>query len=118
MIETNNDRAATHTPKTNKSQWDSACELFLRAVPPADRAQVEALIHGMHNGGAGLREWISAIAWRGSIIPAQIPQVIIDVYLHDSEAAPLHDCEACGLAIPVRPNRLYGPEGDPERIYF
>jgi hypothetical protein len=118
MIEANTNSTITNSETGHTSQWDAACQMFLQAVAPADRKQVEALIHGMHNGGAGLREWISAIAWRGSIIPTEIPQVLIDVYLHDSEAVPLHDCEDCGIAIPVRPSRLDGPDGEPERVYF
>jgi hypothetical protein len=62
--------------------------------------------------------WVSAIAWRGAVLPTQVPEEIIDVYLSDSEAVPLHDCGSCGLAIPVRPSRLYGLDGDPERVYF
>lgn len=72
----------------------------------------------MHNGGSGLRDWVSAITWRGAVLPKRIPDELMNVYLIDSEAAPLHDCEGCGLAVPVRPSRLYGPEGEPDQVYF
>jgi hypothetical protein len=98
--------------------WADVSSRFLNAISPPKRKKVGDLLHRMHNGGSGLRDWVSAIAWRGAVLPAQVPEEIIDVYLSDSEAIPLHDCGSCGLAIPVRPSRLDGLEGDPERVYF
>ncbi len=51
-------------------------------------------------------------------MPPQIPECVISVYLSDGEAAPLHDCEVCGFAVPVRPNHLHGLESEPEQEYF
>jgi hypothetical protein len=99
-------------------RWVKVSNQFLNAVAPAQRKQVAQLLHSVHYGGSGLRDWVSAIAWRGAVLPMQIPEELIDVYLSDSEAVPLHDCESCGLAVPVRPSRLYGLEGEPERVYF
>jgi hypothetical protein len=31
---------------------------------------------------------------------------------------PLHDCEGCGLLVPVRPSRFDGWDGDPDEVYF
>jgi hypothetical protein len=98
--------------------WAKVSNEFLNAVTPCQRKSVAELLHTVHNGGSGLRDWVSAIAWRGAVLPTQVPEEIIDVYLSDSEAVPLHDCGSCGLAIPVRPSRLYGLDGDPERVYF
>jgi hypothetical protein len=100
------------------AHWAEVSEQFLKAVTPSKRKHVAALLHRVHNGGGGIRGWVSAIAWRGAVLPPQIPDEVINVYLSDSEAAPLHDCEGCGLAIPIRPSRLYGLEGEPERVYF
>jgi hypothetical protein len=100
------------------ARWIDASNRFLRAISPQQRAMVAELLHSVHNGGSGLRDWVSAIAWRGAVLPMQVPEELIAVYLSDSEAVPLHDCEKCGLAMPVRPSRLYGLEGEPERVYF
>ena len=57
------------------------------------------------------------LAWRGAVLPSSLPGELIDVYLHDSEAAPLHECEDCGVAIPVKKSRRGGCD-EPERAYF
>ena len=101
-----------------EQSWSRACERFLQAVSPAQRPAVERLFQGLHTGGAGLREWISAILRSRAVLPSRIPEEIVDVYLADPEAIPLHDCEGCGLATPVRPNRLRGQDAEPEVVYF
>jgi hypothetical protein len=120
MIETRSttDSSQCELDTEHESNWNVAYQQFLQAVAPRQRDQVARLAKTMHNGGSGLRDWLSAITWRGAILPRRIPEQIIDVYLRDSEAAPLHDCEGCGLAIPVRPSRLHGLEGEPDQIYF
>jgi hypothetical protein len=120
MIDTRtSSEKATHDRHTAcTAAWDAACTSLLNAVSPTQKQVVHQLLHGMHNGGAGLRQWVSSVALGNSILPSQIPEIIIEVYQHDPEAAPLHDCETCGIAIPVRPNCLYGTEADPDRVYF
>jgi hypothetical protein len=108
----------TATSSDSTGRWIDVSRQFLNAVTPRQRKQVAALLQRVHNGGGGIRDWVSAIAWRGGILPEEIPDEVIDVYLSDSEAVPLHDCESCGLAMPIRPSRLYGLEGEPERVYF
>ena len=98
--------------------WSAACQQFIGAVPESLRGGVERSLRNLHKGGSGLRAWVSAIAWRGGRIPATIPSELIQVYLNDPEAIPLHDCEKCGVAIPVRPDRLNGSEAEPEQVYF
>gem|GEM_PF-3720525 len=99
-------------------RWTSACQEFLLAVPDALRETVDRTLRGLHNGGSGLRAWVSGIAWRGGRLPEEVPADLIQVYLTDPEAVPLHDCETCGIAIPVRPHRLHGLDGEPEQVYF
>jgi hypothetical protein len=99
-------------------RWSSTCQDFLLAVPDSLRETVDRTLRGLHNGGFGLRTWISNIAWRGGRLPEMVPEALVQVYLSDPEAIPLHDCETCGIAIPVRPNRLHGLEGEPEQVYF
>jgi hypothetical protein len=98
--------------------WQDAHLRLLAAVEPDQRCQVERLCTSLHNGGGGLREWISAIARGATVLPDSIPPELIRVYVCDPEAVPLHDCEECGLAVPVRPNRLHGLEASPEQVYF
>ena len=51
-------------------------------------------------------------------MPECLPRDVVIVYLSDPESLPLHDCADCDMSTPVRPNRLYGSEGDPEVDYF
>jgi hypothetical protein len=110
--------SATTSQGGSTAHWVNVSSQFLGSITPRQRTNVADLLHSVHNGGSGLRDWVSAIAWRGAVLPTQVPEKVIDVYLSDSEAVPLHDCETCGLAIPVRPSRLYGMDGEPERVYF
>jgi hypothetical protein len=98
--------------------WDDACRRFLAAVDGLQRMVVELMLTQPHQGGAGLRAWFDAVAWRGAVLPDRIPPEVIDVYIHDAEALPLNDCEDCGLAVPVRPNRIHGFDAEPEYVYF
>jgi hypothetical protein len=100
------------------SAWRHTSARFLDAVSARQRDQVAKLLSQPNNGGSGLREWVSAIASRGATLPKVVPEAVIDVYLNDPEAVPLYDCESCGLAIPVRPSRIYGLDGDPDEVYF
>lgn len=98
--------------------WDEACGRFLAAIGPEQREAVEPLVQQLHYGNSGLRTWIDAIVSQGAVLPNRIPPAVIDVYLHDPEAVPLYECEECGLAVPVRPNRALGPDAEPEQVYF
>lgn len=100
------------------ARWADACQQFIAAAPESIRESVERSLHSLHGGGFGLRNWVSSLAWRGGKLPEEIPAELVQVYLDDPEAAPLHDCESCGVAIPVRPNRIDGLEAEPEQTYF
>lgn len=100
------------------ARWMQACEQFVAATPAAYRDLVERCLHSLHDGGFGLRNWVASIAWRGGKLPKELPTELVQVYLCDPEAAPLYDCEGCGVAIPVRPNRIDGLEAEPEQVYF
>ena len=111
------DSSPNNSPESDAS-WTAACQRFMCAVPDELRCAVERSLRNWHEGGCGLRAWVSAIAWRGGRLPEKIPSSLIQVYLDDREAVPLHDCEKCGVAIPVRPDRLNGTEAEPEQVYF
>lgn len=106
------------TSLDSDQRWKSACQDFLIAIPDSLRDSVDRILRGIHNGGFGLRTWVAHIAWRGGRLPETVPDALVRIYLSDPEAIPLHDCETCGIAIPVRPNRLNGMEGEPEQLYF
>jgi hypothetical protein len=39
-----------------------------------------------------------------------MPAEVLDVFVEDAEAVPLHECQGCGLELPVRPGRQGGAE--------
>jgi hypothetical protein len=104
--------------EAGSDRWAWACEQLIAALPRERRGAAEQALQNTRGSGAGLREWVSAIAWRGALCPEVVCVELIDVYLKDPEALPLHDCEDCGLPIPIRPNRQHGFEAEPEQVYF
>ncbi len=99
-------------------QWTSACRDFMISIPDELQCKVECCLKNKNSGGPGLRSWVAAIAWRGAKLPEEVPAELLQVYFDDPEAVPLHECESCGIAIPVRPNRLHGLDDEPEQVYF
>ncbi len=99
-------------------QWTDACQEFMASVPTELQSRVDRSLKSFHAGGFGLRTWVASIAWRGAKLPETVPTELLQVYFVDPEAVPLHECETCGIAIPIRPNRLHGLDDDPEQVYF
>src|SRR5215213_5390973 len=91
---TNDGRRDTH--------WGEVRDRFLEAVDGPQRPLVALLLRQPRLGGTGLRHWLSALAAGVAVLPTSIPPEVIQTYLTDPEALPLHDCAACGLAVPVR----------------
>lgn len=97
--------------------WREARDRFLAAVTLRQRPAVADLLRHPHHGGLGLRMWLRALATQGRTLPPSLPPELVQVYLDDPEAVPLHDCACCGLPVPVRPG--WGSyEGEPARVYF
>jgi len=96
----------------------AAVERLLAAVPARQRALVRTLLTNPRYGGRGLRAWLGLMAADDRPLPAALPQELVEVYLRDAEAEPLHDCEACGLAVPVRAGWRSGHEPSCDRVYF
>jgi hypothetical protein len=42
----------------------------------------------------------------------------LSVYLADPKPLPLHDCENCGLEVPIRPGWQKGDHTEPAKAYF
>lgn len=101
-----------------RGEWNVACNRLLEHIRPAQRSLAEGLLHGLHNGGAGLRMWITAIVSQGAPIPEEVPIEVIDVYLKDPEALPLYACQSCQLRVPVRPSRRGMLDDEPEYVYW
>jgi hypothetical protein len=110
------------TPPTHLTDsepgWREATARFLTAVDGGQRATVAALLRQPRWGGRGLRAWLRLVADQGQPLPAVLPTQLVEVYLQDTEAEPLHDCARCGLAVPVRPGWRRAPDGVPEAVYF
>jgi hypothetical protein len=99
-------------------QWLQIRNQFLDAIDPPLRPVVAVLLRQPRYGGAGLRAWVRALLWKATSLPGSLPPELIQVYLSDPEAMPLHDCEDCGLVVPVRPGKGCDGDGEPERVYF
>ena len=91
---------------------------LMAAVPLAHRKRTAALLKSPRLGGRGLRAWMVILDADDRPLPDDLPEELVEVYLDDSEAEPLHDCERCGLTVPVRANRRCGHEATVERVYF
>lgn len=91
---------------------------FLAAVPVVLRSRVFALLTTPRRGGRGLRAWVSLLEVDHPPFAGELPPELVEVYLQDDEAEPLHDCEKCGLPVPVRCGRRVGREAVAEREYF
>jgi hypothetical protein len=93
-------------------------ERFLAAIDSELRSAVSVVLDRPSHGGLGLRLWLRALMTKDMDVPEALPASLIQVYLDDPEAVPLHECEDCGLAVPVRPCREDGYEWDAEQAYF
>jgi hypothetical protein len=91
---------------------------LLAAIPVALRPTARTLLADPRLGGRGLRAWLGLLAVGHGPLPAALPAELVEVYLRDAEAEPLHDCEACGLPVPVRAAWRAGHEPAADRVYF
>ncbi len=96
----------------------SAEAKFIAAVPPALQPDIWTLLTSPRCGGRGLRAWLALLEVDHPPLPRELPQELVEVYLRDQEAEPLHDCERCGLPVPVRCGRRVGREPVAEWEYF
>lgn len=91
---------------------------LLAATPTRYRVRIRTLLTNPRCGGRGLTTWLSLLETDCCSLPDCLPDKLVEVYLRDDEAEPLHDCERCGLAVPVRVARRCGHEAAAEREYF
>ena len=105
-------------PSAPQTAYARASESLLNAAPPECRPALVAMLRDPRSGGRGLRAWLGLCATQGRAIPAELPAELVAVYLADHDAEPLHDCEDCGLPVPVRAGRHCGHEALVERVYF
>ena len=90
----------------------------MAAVPATHRKRAQAILLSPRLGGRGLRAWTVLLDADDRPLPGDLPEELVEVYLDDSEAEPLHDCERCGLTVPVRAHRRCGHEATVEHVYF
>ena len=91
-------------------RWLDAAERLLAAVAPE---QLDSVVERLKQWAAhpgtvgsrwpGLATWASHLEDGRGFLPARLPAELIDVYFRDDRAQPQHDCEDCGLEIPIRP---------------
>lgn len=108
----------TRTTPLAESDSCSVMDALLAAIPTAYRGHVLALLTDPHVGGRGLRAMLAILDADPRDLPASLPAELVEVYLRDDEAEPLHDCERCGLPVPVHAGRRSGHEASVDREYF
>ena len=91
---------------------------LLAAIPAGQQARARCLLTDPHTGGRGLRTWLHLLEVGETRLPTELPAELVEVYLRDAEAEPLHDCEACGLPVPVKVGWRAGHEPTADRVYF
>jgi len=91
---------------------------LLAAIAYGLRSTVQKLLKTPRCGGRGLRAWLALMETGGRPLRGRLPDGLIEIYLQDDDAEPLHDCEDCGLPVPVHVGRHVGNEPVVERIYF
>lgn len=92
--------------------------LFLAAVHDGQRVRVRVALTNPRCGGRGLRAMLALLDNAPQALPEAFPVELVEVYLRDDDAEPLHDCERCGLPVPVRAGRRCGHEASVDREYF
>jgi hypothetical protein len=97
---------------------DDSLTRLLDAIPASYRPLTRLALTNPRVGGSGLRAWLNLIYSGDRPLPPDLPGELIEVYLTDDEAEPHHDCERCGLPVPVRVERRCGHEASVEREYF
>lgn len=97
---------------------DVTTDRLLSAVSADRRPLARRLLFDPRCGGHGLRAWVALLDVSDRPLPSALPVELVEVYLADDDAEPLHDCEQCGLAVPVRAARRCGHEAAVERQYF
>jgi len=91
---------------------------LLAAIPATLQGRAKAILANPRLGGRGLRAWIALLEVEDRPLPDSLPAELVEVYLKDTEAEPLHDCEECGLPVPVRAGWRAGHEPSAARVYF
>lgn len=104
--------------RTDFSPPAEPMDRFLAAVSAEQRGRARALLTDPHAGGRGLRALLAILDADPRALPAALPAELVEVYLCDDEAEPLHDCERCGLPVPVHAGRRCGHEASVDREYF
>ncbi len=92
--------------------------MFLGAIAPSQRAKVEESLAAGRYTGVGLHAWLDSIISEETYLPSEIPPSLVQAYFDYPEALPLHNCENCGLHIPIVPSPLYGFEGETDHVLF
>jgi hypothetical protein len=94
-----------------RAQMDEA---FLSLVDAGQRPAL-AVVLDTHQG---LQSWLLLLVSGQAAWPHAIPPALAQAYLAEPEASPLHDCEDCGLDIPIVACRDYGGKVEPARTLF
>ena len=97
--------------------WRQCKTRFLVLLPESLRDQVANAIVEPDSRGRELRMWLRRLAAEQVWPRHALPDSLIQVYLDDPDAMPLHNCSVCDIAIPIRPD-FRELDDVPQKIYF
>jgi len=117
LLQPSNRSMQTNSFDGIKDRWYELRQEFLKRMDRQQRDVIIMLLQSPNQGGRGLRLWMHRLLNDERPLPDSLPRELVQVYLDHSEAEPLFDCEACGLAIPVEPGWQRN-EAKPQVVYF
>jgi hypothetical protein len=87
--------------KTYLEARSAETDAFLGRIPAELRAEVVAAFDDPDRA-EGLDEWVLRQVADRAELPGLFPLALVRVMLDDPEASLLHECERCGLGVPIR----------------
>jgi hypothetical protein len=91
--------------RQREAEWERGLETrlaFLEHIPEELVAEVAAALADP-DGDEHLASWVLWPVAQGAELPATVPTALVRVMLDHPEASLLHECERCGLKVPIRP---------------
>lgn len=92
----------TRRREAEERRWLEERAAFLGHIPADLRAEVAAALSDPDRA-EDLDDWVLHPVATVAPVPELFPAALVRVMLDDQEASLLHECERCGLNVPIRP---------------